>query len=94
MSKFSGILAAKRELESEIAPEPERQSSTEKKKPGRPPAKRSDPDFVQTSPYIRRETLRKVKMQLLLEGQGREYSELVEELLSKWLKTQITKNAE
>jgi hypothetical protein len=32
-------------------------------------------------------------MQLLLEGQGKEYSELVEELLTEWLKKQNIKTA-
>ena len=56
---------------------------------GRPKAKRSDPDYVQTSPYIKKTTLSAVKMALLQAGQGKEYSELVEELLKEWLKTQI-----
>jgi len=56
---------------------------------GRPNAKRSDPDFVQTTAYIRKDTHRDVKIALLHEGQEQEFSELVEELLSNWLKSNI-----
>ena len=52
---------------------------------GRPPGKRSDPDFVQTTGYVRAETYRRVRIALLEEGAGREYSELIEELLNEWL---------
>lgn len=57
------------------------------RKRGRPAAKRSDPKFVQTTAYIRKETLRQVKKELLeLQGaEERDFSELVEELLVKWL---------
>jgi hypothetical protein len=57
-----------------------------KRGPGRPSGKRSDPDFVQTTAYVRGDTYRDVRIALLQEGEGREYSELVEELLSEWLK--------
>jgi len=51
---------------------------------GRPPAKRSDPDYVGFTTYIRKNTHLKVKISLLQEGKGRELSELVETLLSDW----------
>jgi hypothetical protein len=57
-----------------------------KKKRGRPTGKRSDPDFTQTTAYIRADTYRDVRIALLQEGKGMEYSELVEEVLSDWLK--------
>lgn len=60
---------------------------TEKRGRGRPTGKRSDPDFTQTTAYIRADTYKGVRIALLEEGEGREYSELVEELLSKWLKS-------
>jgi len=66
-------------------------AATEAPKRGRPNAKRSNPDFVQTTAYIRRDTHRDVKIALLHEGQGGEYSELVEELLSDWLKSRKLK---
>ncbi len=45
--------------------------------------KRSDDDYRQVSAYIRKDTHRRVKIALLQEE--REFSELVEELLSDWL---------
>jgi hypothetical protein len=53
---------------------------------GRPAGKRSDPEYEQVTAYIRRETHKGVKIALLQEGQRREFSELVEDLLSSWLK--------
>lgn len=55
---------------------------------GRPPGKRSHPDYEQISAYIAKRTHRDVKIALLQEGQGREFSELVEELLRHWLTQQ------
>jgi hypothetical protein len=46
--------------------------------------KRSDNDYKQVSAYIRKDTHQQVKIALLQEE--REFSELVEELLSGWLK--------
>ena len=52
---------------------------------GRPNGKRSDPDYLGFTTYIRKSTHLKVKIALLQEGKGREMSELVEELLGHWL---------
>ena len=62
-------------------------SSAPPKRRGRPSGKRSDSEFGQVTAYIRKETHLAVKMALLKEGGEREFSELVEELLAKWLKT-------
>ena len=59
----------------------------EPKRRGRPPGKRSDPDFEQITAYIRRDTHHSVKVALLQEGKGQEFSELMESLLAKWLKS-------
>jgi hypothetical protein len=68
---------------------PEAPSSSEAPKGrGRPRGKRSNPDFVQTTAYIRVKTYREIRIALLEQGEELEYSELVEELLSKWLKGQ------
>ena len=45
--------------------------------------KRSDSAYKQVSAYIRKDTHFKVKLALLQEG--REFSDLVEELLGKWV---------
>jgi hypothetical protein len=55
-----------------------------KKKPGRPRAKHSDPNYKQMSIYIHKEVRSKVKARLF-EEEG-EFSELVETLLREWLK--------
>jgi hypothetical protein len=46
-------------------------------------AKRDDPEYSQALAYIRKDTKRRVKTALLEED--REFSELVEELLTNWL---------
>ena len=56
-------------------------------KRGRPPAKRSDPDFVGFTTYVRRDTHLRAKIALLQEGNGRELSQLVEDLIFNWLTT-------
>jgi hypothetical protein len=61
-------------------------SDDNSRKRGRPPAKRSDPAYVGFTTYIRKDTHLKVKIALLQEGNGRELSELVEDLLSRWVK--------
>jgi hypothetical protein len=53
---------------------------------GRPPGKRSHPDFEQITAYIRKDTHHAVKIRLLQNGR-QEFSELVEELLGQWLKS-------
>lgn len=54
-------------------------------KRGRPLAKRSDPDFVGLTTYVRKDTHTRAKIALLQEGKGRELSHLVEDLISDWL---------
>ncbi len=54
-------------------------------KKGRPPGKRSNPAFEQVTAYIPGELYRDVRIRLLQEGQGQEFSELVAELLAAWL---------
>jgi hypothetical protein len=90
MSKFQGILQARRAITG-VPEDSDTQKSESsairvaEKKRGRPAAKRSDPDFLQVTAYIRKETHRKTKIRLLEEGEGREFSELVEVMLEEWL---------
>lgn len=60
--------------------------SNETKRRGRPPAKHSDPDYVQATAYIKKVTHRDVKIELLKVDPPFEFSELVEQLLANWLK--------
>jgi hypothetical protein len=63
----------------------------EPRRRGRPSGKRSDPDYVGFTTYIRKDTHHDVKVALLQEKEGRELSELVEELLAGWLKSKPKK---
>ncbi len=47
--------------------------------------KRNNPQYVQRTAYIRKKTDLAVKMKLLQQGGEKEFSELVDELLSLWL---------
>ncbi|MBD2211222.1 hypothetical protein H6G27_15185 [Nostoc linckia FACHB-104] len=65
------------------------ESQSEAKR-GRPKGKRSDSNYEQVTAYIRRNTHTAVKIELLKEsqnGQKREFSELIQELLDEWLKS-------
>lgn len=97
MSKFKSLLDAAKGREPE--PEPEKPSqdsvvyqpspvaeSQPSQKRGRPKGKRSHPDYEQVTAYIRKDTHRAAKIALLSEGEEREFSELIQELLEHWLK--------
>ena len=53
----------------------------------RPLGKRRHPEFEQVTAYIRKGTHHQVKLALLRELKGRQFSDLVEDLLSTWLKS-------
>ena len=95
MSKFQGVIDAAKSREDTAAAKPASLAvSTKRLGKGRPPGKRSDPDFEQVTAYIRKHTHQGVKIALLKEGRGQEFSELVEGLLAKvaqvaYLNTQI-----
>ena len=52
---------------------------------GRPNGKRSSAEFQQVTAYVRRNTYRRVSIKLLDRENKGEFSELIEELLQKWL---------
>ncbi len=84
MSKFKGVLEAARGREATEDEMPRVLSVAR----GRPKGKRSDPAFEQVTAYIRKETYLQTKMALLQEGNDRDFSQLVEELLGAYLRTQ------
>ena len=90
-SKFKGLLdAAKAKEPEEQEPEvnqPQIVEETEPPKRGRPKGKRSHPDYEQVTAYIKKDTYQEIKITLLREGQKREFSELIQELLDDWLKS-------
>ena len=63
------------------------EASGDKRHRGRPYGKRTDPNYVGFTTYIRKETHRNVKRALFDDPDERELSELVEDLLTNWLKT-------
>jgi hypothetical protein len=83
MSKFTSVLEAARGRDVQEEPAPIIRIAR-----GRPKGKRSDPSFEQVTAYIRKDTYLKVKMSLLQEGGDRDFSDVVEELLSEFLRTQ------
>ena len=91
MNKFAAILKPARDPEAvtgESAAETRLPASTAALRPvGRPTGKRTDPDYQQVTAYIRQQTHQRVKIALLQDGDGQEFSELVEELLGLWLES-------
>ena len=86
MNKFQGVIDAAKDKEG-IADKPASLVMPPKQRGrGRPRGKRSDPDFEQVTAYILKHTHQGVKLALLQESKGQEFSELVEDLLTKWLK--------
>lgn len=61
------------------------------KQPERKLGKRSDPDYFQSAVYIKKETHRQAKIALLQQNDFEDYSDLVEHLLSQWIKEQANK---
>ena len=84
MSKFKGLIDAANSREN-TAPQSAPVVMPTKRRGGRPRGKRSDPDFEQITAYIRKQTHHGVKIALLQEGRGQEFSELLENLLAEWL---------
>ena len=99
VSKFQAVLSSR-----EVSEEPQEEKAidfVEKVTPvsspatrmGRPKGKRSNPDYTQVTAYIRQDTYKDIRVLLLQKGDGQEFSELVEELLSEHLKTQTFKSS-
>lgn len=82
MSKFAGVLRAAKETQAEPTP------TLVTVPRGRPKGKRSDPSFEQVTAYVRKETYRHIKLALLQADDERDFSQLVEELLVAYLRTQ------
>jgi hypothetical protein len=99
VSKFQAVLSSR-----EVSDEPKGEeaidfvenvlpASSPAIKMGRPKGKRSNPDYTQVTAYIRQDTYKDIRVLLLQKGDGQEFSELVEELLSEYLKTQTFSNS-
>lgn len=97
MTRFDGLMGKLGKLpqtkesnsDPETLPPPPQRNAPAKKKRG----KRNDPDYTQVTAYIKKDTHQQVKIALLQEGTDREFSELVEDLLLEYLRTQQLKNS-
>jgi hypothetical protein len=86
-SKFAGI------FQHSLPEEPHATERTEKpaaalKAPGRPPGKRSDPEYKQYSVLLKKQTHRQVTTILRDQEGGPDVSELLQQLLEQWLQQQ------
>ena len=93
MSQFDGLLeikpgkktlpkpTPKAAEKAVVIPQPMKQTL-----PSKQTAKSKHTDYIQTSVYIKKRTQTAVKKILLDDTQNRDFSELVEELLSAWAK--------
>lgn len=99
MSKFKDILSAAKDIDNNLPKENQDQtiqiSQKENKviKKGRSKGKRSNPDFEQVTAYVRKNTYRQTKIALLNTEDKLDFSDLVEQLLTEWLSTQKSENA-
>jgi hypothetical protein len=94
-AKYKGLLEDIKEkqaggapaVEEAPRPSPAPRVTAERKKPGRPKGgKSSDPAFVQTTAYVEEAVHIAVK-KALLDVKDMDYSDLVNELLKKWVKS-------
>lgn len=87
-SQFDGLLTPRKKLnpvvtETVIHEMPVREETVRRERPTL--AKSKDPDFRSTTLYLRKKTYADVDYRLRSSEDGRDVSDLVEELLSKWL---------
>jgi hypothetical protein len=90
-SKFSGVLAKLKQRPTEIQPPavPKSALGTEPVRGrGRPPGKRSDPEYQPTTVLIRKQT-KKTAARLLEDTDSvQDLSDLIEQLLTEWIQKQ------
>ena len=86
-SKFSGIFQHSLPEESRASARTEKRVAA-LKAPGRPPGKRSDPEYKQYSVLLKRQTHRKVTTILRDQEDSPDVSELLQQLLEQWLEKQ------
>ena len=85
-SPFSKLLDLRKARETQTAEQPDGQEADPNKQPASQPpgklAKSVDPDYLKFTTYVRKTTHRAAKLRAVEEG--RELSEVVEELVSRW----------
>ena len=86
-TRFGKVLENFGKLPAEAKPKPAKRKASARadasRKVGRPPGKKSDPDYAQVTVYLRKDNHLAAKKRLL--DDGKEFSELVDELVSTWL---------
>jgi hypothetical protein len=85
MSKYGSILGAREKMEPEPAADCREETPAAPAPTTRPLAKSKDPAYVQAPAYIKRTTHEDVKVLLVRERLGRDYSELVQDLLERYV---------
>lgn len=95
--RFAALAGIRQRAEGqgEQAPPPEERHEVEAPAPmisvrpmGRPPGKRSDPDWSPRTILMRTKTHRRVSGALLDNTKGPDLSELIDQLLTEWLERQ------
>lgn len=86
-SKFAGIFQHSLPEEPRASERVEHRA-TALKAPGRPPGKRSDPEYKQYSVLLKKHTHRQVTTILRDREDSPDVSELLQHLLEQWLETQ------
>ena len=91
-SKFSGVLAKLKQRPAGAPSTPPPAASVEREPVrgrGRPPGKRSDPEFQPTTVLLRKRT-KKTATRLLEDiDEGQDLSDLIEQLLTEWIQQHI-----
>jgi hypothetical protein len=64
----------------------ESKPADEKRKPGRPPGKRTSPDYQSVTTFLHRKTYLSVQKALI--GGDEDFGDVVDDLLKEWLKRQ------
>ena len=84
-SRFAGIGDIHKKLSADPESQPRRVT-----KMGRPPGKKSNPDFVQATVYLKKETHQTARK--ILFDEHRQFSDLVDELVSRWISSQKSRS--
>jgi hypothetical protein len=91
-SKFSGALARLKQRPDTPpgATQPDRppREAAPPRGKGRPPGKRSDPDYQHTTVLLRKQTKKTANRLLEDADTGQDLSELIEQLLTEWIRQQ------
>jgi len=83
-SRFAGIADIRSKLPAEPEPPPPPAPEVAAvAKMGRPPGKKTDPKYIQVTVYLRKDVHRAARKLLL--DDGGQFSDLVDELVSRWI---------